>query len=165
LDFDKITSTLPQSTGQNLRLSLLQPLSAPMYYDGVTALIASIDQLASRVFTSARSRRFYSLLEGTAQRAGHTTGSTKSALNGLAAKLRALARDINRPLSLILTWRRNDEAIRSLATIPGVGPINAQAKSASAPDPSPFQLGRQFAAWLALSRGRTVQAAKNGSAE
>ena len=48
-------------------------------------------------------------------------------------------------------WCRTGAASRRLLTIPGVGPITASMISASVPDPTLFQSGRQFAAWLGLT--------------
>lgn len=44
-----------------------------------------------------------------------------------------------------------NETCRLLQTIPGVGPLIASAIAASAPDPSVFKSGRDFAAWLGLT--------------
>ncbi len=45
---------------------------------------------------------------------------------------------------------RDDETIRRLRTIPGVGPITGLAFLAFAPDMEDFRCGRDFAAWLGL---------------
>ena len=45
---------------------------------------------------------------------------------------------------------REDETIRRLRTIPGVGPITGLAFLAFAPDMEDFRCGRDFAAWLGL---------------
>lgn len=45
---------------------------------------------------------------------------------------------------------REDETIRRLRTIPGVGPITGLAFLAFAPDMEDFKCGRDFAAWLGL---------------
>ena len=45
---------------------------------------------------------------------------------------------------------RTDEAARRLATIPGIGPINATALVAAVGDGSAFVTGRDMAAWLGL---------------
>jgi transposase len=37
-----------------------------------------------------------------------------------------------------------------LASIPGIGPINATAVAATVAEPSMFRSGREFAAWLGL---------------
>ena len=45
---------------------------------------------------------------------------------------------------------RSNAASRRLATIPGIGPITANAIAATVVDASQFSSGRQFAAWLGL---------------
>ena len=47
--------------------------------------------------------------------------------------------------------QRSNETARRLATIPGIGPVEATALAASATDPGQFASGRQFAAWLGLT--------------
>ena len=74
-----------------------------------------------------------------------------AALGGLAEQLEHLGAEISRMERRILDWHRQDETSRRLATIPGIGPITASAMAASAPDPSLFRSGRQFAAWLGLT--------------
>jgi transposase len=75
----------------------------------------------------------------------------RAATHGLARQLEALEREIERLETRIVAWHREDETSRRLATIPGIGPITASAIAASAPDPSLFRSGRQFAAWLGLT--------------
>ena len=75
----------------------------------------------------------------------------QAALRGLAGQLEALGAEIEALERRILSWHRADETSRRLATIPGIGPITASAMAASAPDPSLFRSGRQFAAWLGLT--------------
>ena len=75
----------------------------------------------------------------------------RSALQALAAQLRALSSEVDRLEAQILAWHRADETSRRLATIPGIGPITASAISAAVPDASLFRSGRQFAAWLGLT--------------
>ena len=88
----------------------------------------------------------------------------QAALRGLAGQLEVLGREIEALERRILNWYRTDETSRRLATIPGIGPITASAMAASAPDPSLFRSGRQFAAWLGLtprahsSGGKELQA-------
>ena len=50
-----------------------------------------------------------------------------------------------------MTWHRDNDVSRRLATIPGIGPITASAIAATVPDASLFRSGRQFAAWLGLT--------------
>jgi transposase len=48
-------------------------------------------------------------------------------------------------------WHRADECSRRLVKIPSVGPIGAALLKMKTPDPSQFQSGRQFAAWIGLT--------------
>jgi transposase len=50
----------------------------------------------------------------------------------------------------VLAWHRSNPISKRLATIPGIGPLIATAITATVPDPSEFQSGREFAAWLGL---------------
>jgi transposase len=56
---------------------------------------------------------------------------------------------------------RADETARRLMSIPGVGPVCATALEALAPPPETFSKGRDFAAWVGLTR--TPLVAKRGS--
>jgi len=58
-------------------------------------------------------------------------------------RIRRLERDL-------LTWYRNSELARRIATVPGVGLLGATALAATVTDPTHFRSGRQFAAWLGL---------------
>jgi transposase len=75
----------------------------------------------------------------------------RTALRAIASQLEALKTEIERLEHVILAWHRQDATSRRLATIPGIGPITASAMAASAPDPTLFRSGRQFAAWLGLT--------------
>jgi len=82
-------------------------------------------------------------------------------LNGLSARIQQLAADIcaesaeldgriealNDELAEVA---RRDESARRLATIPGVGVINATALAAAIGDGSAFTKGRDLSAWLGL---------------
>lgn len=50
----------------------------------------------------------------------------------------------------IAAWHRSNELSRRLATIPGIGTLTAATFAAAIPDPSFFNSGREFAAWLGL---------------
>src|SRR3954470_4493449 len=50
----------------------------------------------------------------------------------------------------IMAWHRDSEVSRRLASIPGIGPMNATLIAASVPDASQFRSGREFAAWIGL---------------
>jgi transposase len=64
-------------------------------------------------------------------------------LGDVVGRLRALE-------TRIAQIHKADPVSRTLATIPGVGPIIASAVAASVTDPKRFRNGRQFAAWLGL---------------
>ncbi|MBE9558506.1 MAG: IS110 family transposase [Proteobacteria bacterium] len=49
------------------------------------------------------------------------------------------------------TWSRDNQVVKRLQTIPGIGIITASALAASVTDPQQFTSGRQFAAWLGLT--------------
>ncbi len=51
----------------------------------------------------------------------------------------------------IIKWHRANEMSRRLETIPGFGAITASAVAATVTDPSVFESGREFAAWLGLT--------------
>ena len=51
----------------------------------------------------------------------------------------------------IIKWHRANETSRRLETIPGFGAITASAVAATVSDPSVFESGREFAAWLGLT--------------
>jgi transposase len=74
----------------------------------------------------------------------------RSALLALGNQLESLAEGIGRIERQLLIWHRQNAASQRLETIPGVGIITATALAASVPDPSVFQSGRQFAAFLGL---------------
>lgn len=49
-----------------------------------------------------------------------------------------------------MVWHRASPESRRLASIPGIGPINATLIAATVPDPRQFKSGREFAAWIGL---------------
>ncbi len=49
-------------------------------------------------------------------------------------------------------WRNANETARRLEAIPGIGPLIASLLVMKAPDPHLFKSGRDFAAWLGLTR-------------
>jgi transposase len=63
-------------------------------------------------------------------------------------KIKEQIRKLERELRL---WHRTSEASRRVASVPGVGTITATAIVAAMPDPSMFESGRGFAAWLGLT--------------
>ena len=69
------------------------------------------------------------------------------ALRGLASELQALSERVKEIEAAILTWHKDNEASRRLASI---GPITASAIVATVTDPTQFHSARQFAAWIGL---------------
>jgi len=69
----------------------------------------------------------------------------------LAKQIDSLTAEVRTLEAKIREWHRTSEASRRLATIPGVGVINATALAATVPDASVFRSGREFAAWLGLT--------------
>ena len=74
----------------------------------------------------------------------------RAALAPLVSQVRQLQAAIKTIDAELLAWHRQNAASRRLETIPGIGFITATAIAATVTDPSHFQSGRQFAAWLGL---------------
>jgi len=80
-------------------------------------------------------------------------------LPALAARimvtLAAQVRDLQGRIGLIekdlKSWSRDDQVVKRLQTVPGIGLITASALAATVSDPHQFTSGRQFAAWLGLT--------------
>ena len=51
----------------------------------------------------------------------------------------------------LTAWQRADECSRRLVKIPSIGPIGATLLRMKTPDPTQFESGRQFAAWIGLT--------------
>jgi len=64
------------------------------------------------------------------------------------ARLQAQIDEVDAKLT---AWHRADECSRRLAKIPSIGPIGAVLLRMKTPDPTQFQSGRQFAAWIGLT--------------
>jgi transposase len=62
----------------------------------------------------------------------------------------ALERKIEALEKRIMAWHRESPESRRLASIPGIGPINATLMAATVPDARQFRSGREFAAWIGL---------------
>jgi transposase len=73
-------------------------------------------------------------------------------LEPLARQWRALQMEIGRLDKQIAAQVRQDKAARRLMAAPGVGPLSAYAVVAAIGDGSQFSSGRDFAAWLGLTR-------------
>lgn len=77
--------------------------------------------------------------------------SARCALAELANQIEALVRQIGRLERAIVVEAKQDQDLRRLTTIPGVGAITAASARAFVPDPAGFKSGRYFAAWLGLT--------------
>ena len=53
--------------------------------------------------------------------------------------------------SRLMSWHRQDDVSRRIATIPGIGPVGSTMLSMKAPPAQSFRSGRDFAAWLGLT--------------
>jgi len=73
-------------------------------------------------------------------------------LEPLARQWRALAGEIGRLDKEIVARVAGDEAARRLLAVPGVGPLSAYAVVAAIGDGGQFGSGRDFAAWLGMTR-------------
>lgn len=91
----------------------------------------------------------------------HLPALTKTALRPLGDRVEDLNRHILQLDREILSWHRSNEMSRRLATIPGIGPINATALIASIGDASRFASGRDLSAWIGL----TPQSRSSGGKE
>ena len=77
-------------------------------------------------------------------------GVFRQLLQRLGDHLKDLDRQATELDEQIKTWHRGSEASKTLARIPGIGPLTASALVASIGDASSFKNGRQLAAWLGL---------------
>src|SRR5215472_16325389 len=65
----------------------------------------------------------------------------------LLGQLQMLDERIRKLEAVIVAVHRNNEVIRRLASVPGVGPVTASAMVASVADARQFKSQRYFAAW------------------
>jgi transposase len=70
---------------------------------------------------------------------------------GLVQQLRALEVQVHALEKRLMTWHRENELSRRLATIPGIGPITATALAMKVPAPNMHRSSRHFAAWIGLT--------------
>ena len=70
--------------------------------------------------------------------------------NLLLEQIAGLGEKIDGLETKIRTAARQDDEVRRLMTVPGIGPITAMAVQAFAPPMETFRRGRDFAAWLGL---------------
>jgi len=74
----------------------------------------------------------------------------RQVLKVMAEEIDELQRRIAAIDAVVLAWHKSSPVSQRLASVPGIGPIIATAIAATAPDPSVFRSGREFAAWLGL---------------
>jgi hypothetical protein len=74
----------------------------------------------------------------------------REVLQVLAAQLRELEGRIAELDRRLVALTRSDPVCRTLAEVPGVGPVIATAFAATVPDATSFRSGRHLAAWLGL---------------
>jgi transposase len=84
----------------------------------------------------------------------------RQAFRSLVTELEALGCRLKEIEAEIVTWHKENEASRRLATIPGIGPITASAIVATVTDPTQFHSARQFAAWIGLVPKQTSSGGK-----
>ena len=86
--------------------------------------------------------------------------SVRTTIVLLCEQFLALQERIGMLDKMILAASRQDERVKLLQTIPGVGPITASAVVATIGDPGRFQSGRDFAAWIGLTPLNTSSGGK-----
>ncbi|RWI54782.1 MAG: IS110 family transposase [Mesorhizobium sp.] len=77
--------------------------------------------------------------------------AARFALTEIIDQIEMLATQIDKLEHEIVVQARQDDEMRRLATIPGVGAIIAMAVKAFVPDPAGFKSARHFAAWIGLT--------------
>lgn len=77
--------------------------------------------------------------------------TARKALNLLADQLVSTQKKIEELTTEVTRSAATNEAARRLQTIPGVGPISADALVAALPDISDFKSGRDLSAWIGLT--------------
>jgi transposase len=77
--------------------------------------------------------------------------AARQVLRTLVDAMEFLSKQIERLDCEIARRAREDENVRRLTSIPGVGPITATALAALAPSADAFRKGRDFAAWTGLT--------------
>ncbi len=69
----------------------------------------------------------------------------------ISDQIETLGRQVDKLEREIVETAKNDEVMRRLTTVPGVGAITAASIKALVPDPGGFKSARHFAAWLGLT--------------
>jgi transposase len=77
-------------------------------------------------------------------------GTMRNLIERLTENLKEMDRQAKELEAPIQLWHRENEASRTLAEIPGLGPITASAIVATIGDAREFKNGRQLAAWMGL---------------
>ena len=77
--------------------------------------------------------------------------AARFALTEIINQIEMLATQIDKLEREIVIQAKQDDEMRRLATIPGVGAIIAMAVKAFVPDPAGFKSARHFAAWIGLT--------------
>jgi len=77
-------------------------------------------------------------------------GTMRNLVERLTENLKEMDRQAKELEAQIQLWHRENEASRTLAEIPGLGPITASAIVATIGDAREFKHGRQLAAWMGL---------------
>jgi transposase len=95
-------------------------------------------------------RKLAAILDEVASGATSLSPRMVALMDDLAARLRELDARIGAFDEEFAACARSDDAARRLATIPGVGAINATALAAAAGDAATCARGRDMAAWLGL---------------
>ena len=91
-----------------------------------------------------------------------STFADEDAIEALSPRMRVLIADLRAEWRMLderivrfdkefVQMARSEEAVRRLATIPGIGAINATALAAAVGDARGFRRGRDMAAWLGLT--------------
>jgi transposase len=95
-------------------------------------------------------RKLAATLDDVASGATALSARMTALVGDLSARLRELDARIGAFEEEFATHARTNDAARRLATIPGVGAINATALAAAVGDAATFARGRDMAAWLGL---------------
>ena len=86
----------------------------------------------------------------------------RASLMVLVAQLEAMQTTIGLLEKRIVVRHRSNQDSKRLQTIPGIGIIGATAIAATVTDPTAFQSGRDFAAWIAGGKPRLGPISKQG---
>lgn len=97
-----------------------------------------------------RQKGMAQVAQALAQLEGTLPAMVLEALREQRARIEALSRDIERIEAQLLAWKKEDEAVKRLMDIPGVGVLTATAAVATIGEARAFRSGREFAAFLGL---------------